>query len=40
MPTEPMDFPEDTEPPSETQRKLDWFSTDLYGFGLDKSRQG
>lgn len=39
-PIQPLDFPEDKEPASETQRKLDWFSTDLYAFGLDKSRQG
>ena len=39
-PIQPLDFPEDTEPASETQPRLDWFSSDLYAFGLDKSRQG
>jgi hypothetical protein len=37
---EPLAFPQDTETGSETQRRLDWFSTDLYAFGLDKIRQG
>ena len=37
---EPLDFPEDTAPASDAQLKLDWFSTDLYSFALDKFRQG
>lgn len=39
-PIEPLDFPEDTKPALEVQFKLDWFSTDLYAFALDKFRQG
>ena len=39
-PIEPMGFPEDLQPAGEDQSKLDWFSTDLYAFGLDKFRQG
>jgi len=38
-PIEPLDFPEDTAPASEILRKLDWFSTDLYAFGLNEARQ-
>jgi hypothetical protein len=37
---EPLAFPEDTAPASDAQLKLDWFSTDLYSFALDKFRQG